>query len=73
MMIENGQDLGISIRGGAEHGLGIYISAVERGSVAEAYGVTVRNCQFQFCHITFESTCILKLILFCRLVTRFLK
>ena len=42
MMIDNGQELGISIRGGAEHGLGIYVSAVEGGSVAEAYGVNVR-------------------------------
>ena len=41
MMIENGQELGISIRGGAEHGLGIYVSAVEERSVAEAYGVNV--------------------------------
>lgn len=41
MMIENGQELGISIRGGAEHGLGIYISAVEERSVAEVYGVQV--------------------------------
>ena len=41
MMIENGQQLGISIRGGAEHGLGIYISVVEEGSVAENYGVNV--------------------------------
>ena len=44
MMIEGGQELGISIRGGAEHGLGIYISVVEEDSVAETYGVNVRDC-----------------------------
>ena len=42
VMVDAGQELGISIRGGAEHGLGIYISAVEEGSVAEAYGIKVR-------------------------------
>lgn len=46
MMIENGQNLGISIRGGAEHGLGIYISTVEEGSVAETYGVNVCNLAY---------------------------
>ena len=48
MMIENGQELGISIRGGAEHGLGIYISSVEEGSVAETYGVNVRQSNYYF-------------------------
>lgn len=40
-MVDNGQELGISIRGGAEHGLGVYISFVEEGSVAERYGLKV--------------------------------
>ncbi len=40
-MVESGRELGISIRGGAEHGLGIYLSLVEEGSVAEAYGLKV--------------------------------
>lgn len=40
-MVDSGQELGISIRGGAEHGLGVYISAVEEGSVAENYGLKV--------------------------------
>ena len=40
-MIDKGKDLGISIRGGIEHGLGIYISAVEEDSVAVAYGLKV--------------------------------
>ena len=41
--VDEGQELGISIRGGAEHGLGIYISVVEEGSVAESYGLKVRE------------------------------
>ena len=47
-MVDAGQELGISIRGGAEHGLGIYISAVEDGSVAEAYGIKVRLTSVHF-------------------------
>ena len=42
-MVDNGQELGISIRGGAEHGLGVYVSFIEEGSVAEAYGLKVHN------------------------------
>ncbi len=41
MVVEDGQELGISIRGGAEHGLGIYISIVEEDSVADNYGLKV--------------------------------
>ena len=41
ILVDEGQELGISIRGGAEHGLGIYISVVEEGSVAEGYGLKV--------------------------------
>ena len=40
--IESGKELGIFIRGGAEHGLGIYISHVDDGSVAETNGLKVR-------------------------------
>ena len=40
-MVASGCELGLSIRGGMEHGLGIYISQVEEGSVAEAYGLKV--------------------------------
>lgn len=41
MIIDQGKELGISIRGGIEHGLGIYVSSVETGSIAEAYGLKV--------------------------------
>ena len=40
-MVSEGKELGISIRGGAEHGLGIYISRVDDGSVADDYGLKV--------------------------------
>lgn len=42
-MVEEGRELGISIRGGAEHGLGIYISRVDEGSVADNYGLKVKK------------------------------
>ena len=41
-MVAEGKELGISIRGGAEHGLGIYISQVDEGSVADDYGLKVK-------------------------------
>lgn len=40
-MVDRGKELGISIRGGSEHGLGVYVSKVEEASVAEAYGIKV--------------------------------
>ena len=43
LMVDSGRELGISIRGGAEHGLGIYISQVEEGSVGEAHGLKVNE------------------------------
>ena len=42
--MEPGKQLGISIRGGSEHGLGIYISEVDEGSVADTYGLKVCVC-----------------------------
>ena len=41
LQLTKGRDLGISIRGGAEYGLGIYISVVEEGSVAWEEGLKV--------------------------------
>ena len=40
-MVDGGKELGISIRGGSEHGLGVYVSKVDEASVAEAYGIKV--------------------------------
>ena len=41
MTIEQGMELGISIRGGAEHGLAIYVSAVDPASLADLHGIEV--------------------------------
>ena len=41
LVVEHGKQLGISIRGGSEHGLGIYITGVDDGSVADTYGLKV--------------------------------
>ncbi|KAM3911914.1 whirlin isoform 1-T2 [Leptodactylus fuscus] len=38
---KNQEGLGFSIRGGVEHGIGIYVSLVEPGSLAEAEGLRV--------------------------------
>ena len=43
MTVEQGMELGISIRGGAEHGLGIYVSAVDQASLADLYGIQVKT------------------------------
>ena len=47
-MVGQGMELGLSIRGGTEHELGIYVTAVDPGSVAHAYGIKVRRggCQY---------------------------
>ena len=39
-----GQCLGLAVRGGKDYGVGIYISAVERFSVAESAGLKVEQC-----------------------------
>ena len=46
VMVDSGKELGISIRGGSEHGLGIYVSKVDEASVAEAYGIKVQ-CMYE--------------------------
>ena len=38
-MFGGARRLGLSIRGGAEHGLGVYVSSVDPGSVAEERGL----------------------------------
>ena len=66
--MEPGKQLGISIRGGSEYGLGIYLSGVDEGSVADTYGLKVAivyMCVMQYCE------CIATYI--CRLVTKSLK
>ena len=41
MLVGDGQSLGLSIRGGNEFGLGIYITGVAKNSVAENAGLKV--------------------------------
>ncbi|XP_059850035.1 whirlin-like isoform X4 [Hypanus sabinus] len=41
LVLEDGRSLGLMVRGGAEYTLGIYITGVDQGSVAEATGLKV--------------------------------
>lgn len=43
MVLGDGRSLGLTIRGGAEYGLGIYITGVDPGSEAESSGLKVRG------------------------------
>lgn len=42
IVIEPGQSLGLMIRGGIEYGLGIYVTGVDKDSVADLAGLNVR-------------------------------
>ena len=54
--VDTGRELGISIRGGMEHGLGIYISQVEDCSVAKEYGLKV--CMYSLTESLQKAQCI---------------
>ena len=41
MAKEDSRSLGITIRGGSEHGLGVYVSQVQRNSTAHSHGLQV--------------------------------
>lgn len=41
LVIEPGQSLGLMIRGGIEYGLGIYVTGVDKDSVADRAGLIV--------------------------------
>lgn len=43
LVIEPGQSLGLMIRGGIEYGLGIYVTGVDKDSVADHAGLIVSN------------------------------
>lgn len=45
LLIEPGQSLGLMIRGGVEYGLGIFITGVDKDSVADRAGLTVNTIQ----------------------------
>lgn len=42
LLIEHGQSLGLMIRGGIEYGLGIFVTGVDKDSVAERSGLMVK-------------------------------
>lgn len=44
--IEPGQSLGLMIRGGVEYNLGIFITGVDKDSVAERAGLLVSDSKF---------------------------
>jgi len=46
LCIEPGQSLGLMIRGGLEYGLGIYVTGVDKDSVADRAGLLVRITLF---------------------------
>lgn len=50
LVIEPGQSLGLMIRGGVEYGLGIYVTGVDKDSVADRAGLIVRRFLFLFAY-----------------------
>lgn len=55
LCIEPGQSLGLMIRGGVEYNLGIFITGVDKDSVADRAGLMVRtlrgtNYDIFLCH-----------------------
>lgn len=50
LLIEPGQSLGLMIRGGVEYGLGIFITGVDKDSVADRAGLMVSPCLFLNSH-----------------------
>ena len=49
LVIEPGQSLGLMIRGGIEYGLGIYVTGVDKDSVADRAGLSVSHFDTNFC------------------------
>lgn len=52
LVIEPGQSLGLMIRGGIEYGLGIYVTGVDKDSVADRAGLNVNfypNLSKKYC------------------------
>ncbi|XP_064631719.1 uncharacterized protein LOC135490004 [Lineus longissimus] len=52
---EGDEELGLSIRGGKEHGLGIYVSDVEEGSLAEHAGLEMGDNIVEVNNVSFDS------------------
>lgn len=53
LLIEHGQSLGLMIRGGIEYGLGIYVTGVDKDSVAERSGLMVNQRKSLINHLNF--------------------
>lgn len=70
LLIEPGQSLGLMIRGGAEYGLGIFVTGVDKGSVADRAGLQVSFYCIQVALKYIFTIC--PFIQF-RLVTKYLK
>lgn len=56
--MDDGRSLGLMIRGGAEYGLGIYITGVDPGSAADAGALKVP----QLCHAFLLFFCVVSSI-----------
>lgn len=68
LVIEPGQSLGLMIRGGTEYNLGIFITGIDKDSVADRSGLMVKlNFDYVFCNLM-----VVKIIVF-RLVIKFWK
>jgi hypothetical protein len=51
-----GDRLGLTVRGGREFGLGVFVTGVERGSIARAMGLQVSNVSLQYTLVRGQST-----------------
>lgn len=60
LCIEPGQSLGLMIRGGLEYGLGIYVTGVDKDSVADRAGLLVRAFPFSLRSLYFYYVALLE-------------
>jgi hypothetical protein len=60
LLIEPGQSLGLMIRGGVEYGLGIFVTGVDKDSVADRAGLMV----IKLCHDLGHSVVLTAYVLF---------
>jgi hypothetical protein len=68
LVIEPGQSLGLMIRGGTEYNLGIFITGIDKDSVADRSGLMVKlNFNYILCNLIAVK------IFFFRLVIKFWK
>lgn len=58
LVLGDGRSLGLTIRGGAEYGLGIYITGVDPGSEAESGGLKVRCSRLPWQEMRCRAACL---------------